>query len=53
MALLHAVRTALKDKSVRVSDLFKDYDPLRVGYITRSQFVRFARTRTESALPAE
>ena len=42
MALLHAVRTALKDKNVRVGDLFKDYDPLRVGYITRSQFVRFA-----------
>ncbi|CAK8698532.1 unnamed protein product [Clavelina lepadiformis] len=34
------IRTVLKTKRVRVSEFFKDFDRLRSGYITASQFKR-------------
>nr|CAB3262790.1 uncharacterized protein LOC100183292 [Phallusia mammillata] len=34
------IRTTLKTKRVRVSEFFKDFDRLRSGYITPSQFKR-------------
>jgi hypothetical protein len=38
---LAKIKAEIERKRVRVQELFSDFDPLRTGYVSRYQFIRY------------
>jgi Ca2+-binding EF-hand superfamily protein len=52
-AIESKIRVALEANQIRTTDLFRDHDPLRTGFVTSSQFQRSIVTKIGQALTAD